>query len=131
MTLEEALAKIETLQETIKTLKAELAEAKKAAKKSEKKSETNSKLSAAGFKPNDDHNGFDGVSDAMYQALLSADDEAATAMIADLTAVKAASTSQTKPPMPDALLSETTAPDAEPGNQPDALDKILADKGAY
>lgn len=125
MTLDEALAKIKTLEETIKTLQEKLATAKKATKAAD----TNSKLSAAGFKPNTDNDGFEGLSDAMYQALLSADSEGADAMIADLTATMSAPAN--KPAMPETLLSETTVPDS--GNQAagDALDKILTDKGAY
>lgn len=125
MTLEQALAKIDTLQETIKTLKAALAEAKKAAKQAD----VNSKLSAAGFKPTGDGDGFVALSGAMYQALLSADEEATTAMIADLTAGKPAAGN--KPPIPEALLSETTVPGGDNQAGGDALDKILTDKGVY
>lgn len=120
MTLEQALAKIDTLQETIKTLKAALAEAKKAAKQAD----VNSKLSAAGFKPTGDGDGFVALSAAMYQALLSADEEATTAMIADLSLHQ-------KPPIPEALLSETTVPGGDNQAGGDALDKILTDKGVY
>ncbi len=127
MTIEEALAKIAALEEEITELKKQLAEAKKAAKKAE----TDAKLSAAGFAPNADNTGFNKVSDAMYQALLSADSAACDAMIADLSKP----TATTPPaPLPGSLLSETTPPAAagqNAGAEPDELDKILADKGVY
>ena len=86
----------------VDTLKAEKAEAEKKLKEAEaaaKKNQVKAKLSAAGFKEGEDGK-FEGLSDATMTVLLSADIEAAEAMIADL---KPKATQSAVPP---ALLSE-------------------------
>ena len=101
MTPEEKKA-FDDLKAEVDTLKAEKAEAEKKLKEAEaaaKKNQVKAKLSAAGFKEGEDGK-FEGLSDATMTVLLSADIEAAEAMIADLKP-KAAQSS-----VPPALLSE-------------------------
>lgn len=101
MTPEEKKA-FDDLKAEVDTLKAEKAEAEKKLKEAEaaaKKNQVKAKLSAAGFK--EGANGkFEGLSDATMTVLLSADIEAAEAMIADLTPKAAPSA------VPAALFSE-------------------------
>ena len=90
------------LKAEVDTLKAEKAEAEKKLKEAEaaaKKNQVKAKLSAAGFKEGADGK-FEGLSDATMTVLLSADIEAAEAMIADLKPKAAPSA------VPPALLSE-------------------------
>ena len=85
MTPEEKKA-FDDLKAEVDTLKAEKAEAEKKLKEAEaaaKKNQVKAKLSAAGFKEGEDGK-FEGLSDATMTVLLSADIEAAEAMIADL-----------------------------------------------
>lgn len=86
-------------------LKAELAELKAEnaqLKKQQKKDKAEAKLSAAGFKRNDKGE-FDGVSAPMLSAILSASDEDADAMIADLAAkLSAGAGGKGQPEKPDA-----------------------------
>lgn len=101
MTPEEKKA-FDDLKAEVDTLKAEKAEAEKKLKEAEaaaKKNQVKAKLSAAGFKEGEDGK-FEGLSDATMTVLLSADIEAAEAMIADLTPKVAPSV------VPPALLSE-------------------------
>ena len=101
MTPEEKQA-FDDLKAEVDTLKAEKAEAEKKLKEAEataKKNQVKAKLSAAGFKEVEDGK-FEGLSNATMTVLLSADIEAAEAMIADLTPKAAPST------VPPALLSE-------------------------
>ena len=101
MTPEEKKA-FDELKVEVDTLKAEKAEAEKKLKEAEaaaKKNQVKAKLSAAGFKEGEDGK-FEGLSDATMTVLLSADIEAAEAMIADLTPKAAPSV------VPPALLSE-------------------------
>lgn len=101
MTPEEKKA-FDDLKAEVDTLKAEKAEAEKKLKEAEaaaKKNQVKAKLSAAGFKEGADGK-FEGLSDATMTVLLSADIEAAEAMIADLTPKAAPSV------VPPALLSE-------------------------
>ncbi|VTX85123.1 Uncharacterised protein [Neisseria subflava] len=101
MTPEEKQA-FDDLKAEVDTLKAEKAEAEKKLKEAEaaaKKNQVKAKLSAAGFKEGEDGK-FEGLSDATMTVLLSADIEAAEAMIADLTPKAAPSA------VPPALLSE-------------------------
>ena len=101
MTPEEKQA-FDNLKAEVDTLKAEKAEAEKKLKEAEaaaKKNQVKAKLSAAGFKEGEDGK-FEGLSDATMTVLLSADIEAAEAMIADL---KPKATQSAVPP---ALLSE-------------------------
>ena len=91
-------------QKAFDDLKAELSaeKAKNAALEQEKKKlNVNAQLSAAGFKTGEDGK-FLGLSDSTYAVLLSAEPEAATALIADLKPAEVS-----KPPMPNALLSDT------------------------
>ena len=95
------------LKAEVDTLKAEKAEAEKKLKEAEaaaKKNQVKAKLSAAGFKEGEDGK-FEGLSDATMTVLLSADIEAAEAMIADLTPKVAQSA------VPPALLSEGAGKD--------------------
>ena len=90
------------LKAEVDTLKAEKAEVEKKLKEAEaaaKKEKVKAKLSAAGFKETEDGK-FEGLSDATMTVLLSADIDAAEAMIADLTPKAAPSA------VPSALLSE-------------------------
>lgn len=106
MTLEEKKA-FDELKVEVDTLKAEKAEAEKKLKEAEaaaKKNQVKAKLSAAGFKEGEDGK-FEGLSDATMTVLLSADIEAAEAMIADLTPKVAPSV------VPPALLSEGAGKD--------------------
>lgn len=101
MTPEEKKA-FDDLKAEVDTLKAEKAEAEKKLKEAEaaaKKNQVKAKLSAAGFKEGADGK-FEGLSDATMTVLLSADIEAAEAMIADLKPKAAQSA------VPPALLSE-------------------------
>ena len=101
MTPEEKKA-FDDLKAEVDTLKAEKAEAEKKLKEAEtaaKKNQVKAKLSAAGFKEGEDGK-FEGLSDATMTVLLSADIEAAEAMIADLKPKAAQSA------VPPALLSE-------------------------
>lgn len=91
-------------QKAFDDLKAELSaeKAKNAAlEKSKKQSDVNAKLSAAGFTTGEDGK-FVGLSEATYSVLLSAESDAMAALIADLKPAEVA-----KPPMPNALLSDT------------------------
>lgn len=92
----------DNLKAEVDTLKAEKAEAEKKLKEAEaaaKKNQVKAKLSAAGFKEGENGK-FEGLSDATMTVLLSADIEAAEAMIADLTP------KATQSAVPPALLSE-------------------------
>lgn len=107
MTPEEKKA-FDDLKAEVDTLKAEKAEAEKKLKEAEaaaKKSQVKAKLSAAGFKEDGDGK-FQGLSEATLAVLLSADPEAATAMIADLKPKAAAG-------LPEVLLSDGHAPEQE------------------
>ena len=106
MTTDEKKA-FDELKAEVDTLKAEKAEAEKKLKEAEaaaKKNQVKAKLSAAGFKEGEDGK-FEGFSDATMTVLLSADIEAAEAMIADLTPKVAQSA------VPPALLSEGAGKD--------------------
>lgn len=107
MTPEEKKA-FDDLKAEVDTLKAEKAEVEKKLKEAEaaaKKSQVKAKLSAAGFKEDGDGK-FQGLSEATLAVLLSADPEAAAAMIADLKP-KAATD------LPKVLLSDGNAPEQE------------------
>ena len=107
MTLEEKKA-FDDLKAEVDTLKAEKAEVEKKLKEAEaaaKKSQVKAKLSAAGFKEDGDGK-FQGLSEATLAVLLSADPEAATAMIADL---KPKATTD----LPKVLLSDGHTPEQE------------------
>jgi len=107
MTPEEKKA-FDDLKAEVDTLKAEKAEVEKKLKEAEaaaKKSQVKAKLSAAGFKEDGDGK-FQGLSEATLAVLLSADPEAATAMIADLKPKAAAD-------LPKVLLSDTHTPEQE------------------
>lgn len=97
MTPEEQ-AQFDALTKENSDLKAEIAELKKA----QKKDNVKAKLSAAGFKTNEQGD-FIGVSAPMMTALLSASESDADAMIADL-GVKL-SQGQGKPPLPAGLMT--------------------------
>lgn len=107
MTPEEKKA-FDDLKAEVDTLKAEKAEVEKKLKEAEaaaKKSQVKAKLSAAGFKEGEDGK-FQGLSEATLAVLLSADPEAATAMIADLKPKAAAD-------LPKVLLSDGHTPEQE------------------
>ena len=107
MTPEEKKA-FDDLKAEVDTLKAEKAEVEKKLKEAEaaaKKSQVKAKLSAAGFKEGEDGK-FEGLSEATLAVLLSADPEAAAAMIADLKPKAAAD-------LPKVLLSDTPAAEQE------------------
>lgn len=106
MTQDEKQA-FDDLKAEVDTLKAEKAEVEKKLKEAEaaaKKNQVKAKLSAAGFKEGEDGK-FEGLSDATMTVLLSADIEAAEAMIADLKPKAAQSA------VPPALLSEGAGKD--------------------
>lgn len=80
-------------------------EAEKAVLQDEKHAaEIHAKLSAAGFK-SDGKGGYEGVSAASLQLLLSADSAAAEALIGDLAVKLSAGAETNKAPVPPALLS--------------------------
>ena len=85
--------------------KAEVEQKLKAAEAENRKIQVKAKLSAAGFKEGEDGK-FEGLSEATMTVLLSADPEAAAAMIADLKPKAAAD-------LPKVLLSDTPAPEQE------------------
>ena len=85
--------------------KAEVEQKLKAAEAENRKIRVKAKLSAAGFKEGEDGK-FQGLSEATLAVLLSADPEAATAMIADLKPKAAAD-------LPKVLLSDTHTPEQE------------------
>lgn len=85
--------------------KAEVEQKLKAAEAENRKIRVKAKLSAAGFKEGEDGK-FEGLSEATMTVLLSADPEAATAMIADLKPKAAAD-------LPKVLLSDTPAAEQE------------------
>ena len=85
--------------------KAEVEQKLKAAEAENRKIRVKAKLSAAGFKEGEDGK-FEGLSEATMTVLLSADPEAAAAMIADLKPKAAAD-------LPKVLLSDTPAPEQE------------------
>ena len=89
----------------LKAEKAEVEQKLKAAEAENRKIRVKAKLSAAGFKEGEDGK-FEGLSEATMTVLLSADPEAATAMIADLKPKAAAD-------LPKVLLSDTPAPEQE------------------
>lgn len=82
--------------------KAEVEQKLKAAEAENRKIQVKAKLSAAGFKEGEDGK-FQGLSEATLAVLLSADPEAAAAMIADLKPKAAAD-------LPKVLLSDTQPP---------------------
>ena len=107
MTPEEKKA-FDDLKAEVDTLKAEKAEVEqklKAAEAENRKSQVKAKLSAAGFKEGEDGK-FQGLSEATLAVLLSADPEAAAAMIADLKPKAAAD-------LPKVLLSDGHTPEQE------------------
>lgn len=85
--------------------KAEVEQKLKAAEAENRKIRVKAKLSAAGFKEGEDGK-FQGLSEATLAVLLSADPEAAAAMIADLKPKAAAD-------LPKVLLSDTHTPEQE------------------
>ena len=85
--------------------KAEVEQKLKAAEAENRKIRVKAKLSAAGFKEGEDGK-FEGLSEATMTVLLSADPEAAAAMIADLKPKAAAD-------LPKVLLSDTNTPEQE------------------
>lgn len=89
----------------LKAEKAEVEQKLKAAEAENRKIRVKAKLSAAGFKEGEDGK-FEGLSEATMTVLLSADPEAAAAMIADLKPKAAAD-------LPKVLLSDTSAPEQE------------------
>ena len=89
----------------LKAEKAEVEQKLKAAEAENRKIRVKAKLSAAGFKEDVDGK-FQGLSEATLAVLLSADPEAATAMIADLKPKAAAD-------LPKVLLSDTPAAEQE------------------
>ena len=89
----------------LKAEKAEVEQKLKAAEAENRKIRVKAKLSAAGFKEGEDGK-FQGLSEATMTVLLSADIEAAEAMIADLKPKAAAD-------LPKVLLSDTPAPEQE------------------
>ncbi len=117
MTIEEALAKIKALE----TENDELKKANKALQDQNKKAKTEAKLSAAGFVKSE--SGYDGLSSATVEVLLSLEDAQCDAMIADLKA----KATPTKPNVPDALLSETTPAAGDSGAQLSDDNPLLAD----
>lgn len=124
MTPEEKQA-FDDLKAEVDTLKAEKAEAEKKLKEAEaaaKKNQVKAKLSAAGFKEGEDGK-FEGLSDATMTVLLSADIEAAEAMIADL-APKAAPSA-----VPSALFSEGAGKDDSENTGAEGKFSIASHKG--
>lgn len=94
----EEQAAFDALKAEVDELKAENAQLKK----QQKKDQTEAKLSAAGFKRNE-QGGFDGVSAPMLGAILSASEADADAMIADLAAkLSAGAGGKGQPEKPDA-----------------------------
>ena len=89
----------------LKAEKAEVEQKLKAAEAENRKIRVKAKLSAAGFKEGKDGK-FEGLSEATMTVLLSADPEAAAAMIADLKPKAAAD-------LPKVLLSDTHTPEQE------------------
>lgn len=85
--------------------KAEVEQKLKAAEAENRKIRVKAKLSAAGFKEGEDGK-FEGLSEATMTVLLSADPEAAAAMIADLKPKASAD-------LPKVLLSDTPAAEQE------------------
>lgn len=90
--------------------KAEVEQKLKAAEAENRKSQVKAKLSAAGFKEGEDGK-FQGLSEATLAVLLSADPEAAAAMIADLKPKAAAD-------LPKVLLSDTPAAERQTAGYP-------------
>ena len=124
MTPEEKQA-FDDLKAEVDTLKAEKAEAEKKLKEAEaaaKKNQVKAKLSAAGFKEGKDGK-FEGLSDATMTVLLSADIEAAEAMIADLKPKTAQSV------VPPALLSEGAGKDDSENTGAEGKFSIASHKG--
>lgn len=130
MTTEEMQAEIDRLKKENADLKAEI----KTLKSQLNKSDTDSKLSQAGFKQ-DDNGDFAGISKATYNVLLSADSDSRDAMIADLTPQAPVKDEQGQQrgqqSAPDWLLSETTPPKGDNEDTTDDIDKYLTAKGAY
>ena len=89
----------------LKAEKAEVEQKLKAAEAENRKIRVKAKLSAAGFKEGEDGK-FEGLSEATMTVLLSADPEAAAAMIADLKPKAAAD-------LPKVLLSDGHTPEQE------------------
>lgn len=89
----------------LKAEKAEVEQKLKEAEAENRKIQVKAKLSAAGFKEGEDGK-FQGLSEATLAVLLSADPEAAAAMIADLKPKAAAD-------LPKVLLSDGNAPEQE------------------
>ncbi|QMT33457.1 hypothetical protein LNQ82_02815 [Conchiformibius steedae DSM 2580] len=111
MTKEEQ-AEFDKLKAELEAEKAKSAELEKAKAAAEKKAQVDKKLSAAGAKPAADGNGFDGISAATYELLLSASPEAADALIADLKLSAAAE----KPPLPPSLTGDTAPAETPQGD---------------
>lgn len=113
------------LKAEVDTLKAEKAEAEKKLKEAEaaaKKNQVKAKLSAAGFKETENGK-FKGLSDATITVLLSADIEAAEAMIADLTPKAAPSV------VPPVLFSEGAGKDESEQTGAEGKFSIASHKG--
>ena len=113
------------LKAEVDTLKAEKAEAEKKLKEAEaaaKKNQVKAKLSAAGFKEGADGK-FEGLSDATMTVLLSADIEAAEAMIADLKPKAAPSV------VPPVLFSEGAGNDESEQTGAEGKFSIASHKG--
>lgn len=110
MTEKEMLAKLKELEDKLTASEDEKAKLKEKISELEaagKKASTDAKLSDAGFKKGEDGK-YQGISDATYSVLLSADADAAAAMIADLTP-------KTDKTIPDVLLTDQGAQQAQQG----------------
>ncbi len=114
MTLEEALAQIEKLEEKKKALEEENAELKR----KKKEADIEAQLSQAGFSKNDKGE-FNGISSATVEVLLSLDDDKSKAMIADLS--KSLQLSQNKgndkQQAPSFMFRETNPPNPQDNQQ--------------
>lgn len=124
MTPEEKKA-FDDLKAEVDTLKAEKAEAEKKLKEAEaaaKKNQVKAKLSAAGFKEGEDGK-FEGLSEATMTVLLSADIDAAEAMIADLTP------KVTQSAVPPVLFSEGAGKDESEQTGAEGKFSIASHKG--
>ncbi len=112
MTLEEALAQIEKLEEKNKALEEENAELK--AKK--KEADVEAQLSQAGFAKNKQGE-FDGISTATIEVLLSLDDDKSKAMIADLAKSVQLSKGDDRQSPPNFMFGETNPPNPQDNQQ--------------
>lgn len=109
--MKEKIEALETKNADLETKNADLEKENAELKQAKTQSDVEAKLSAAGFDRTEDGKGFAGISDSTMNMLLSAETDAATAMIGDLALSRSTDDSQGNAATPSWLLGEQRPPE--------------------